>query len=95
LPKSGMTDLDFEISTSSMMDTECVIEVRPMLNTYEEFFCGLTADSHPSFKMTTAFEGTMDRRGGPPFEVSALAREFLLHACSTQRLSSGEGQVRA
>jgi len=64
-----MTDLDFDISCSSMMDTECVFEVRPMMNTFEEFCCGLTADSHPAFKMTSQFEGTMGRRGGEPIEV--------------------------
>ena len=40
------------------------------MNTYEEFVCGLTKDSHPAFKHTSAFEGTMDRRGGAPTPVT-------------------------
>jgi len=65
-----MTDLDFEISCSSMLDTECVFDVRPTMNTFEEYFVGLTAGSHPSFKMTSGCEGTMDRRGGEPVTVT-------------------------
>lgn len=70
LKKSGMTDLDYDIACASTTDTELDIAVRPMMNTYEKFVCGLTADSHPSFKMTSEFEGTMSRRGGEPTVVS-------------------------
>ena len=27
-----------------------VIDVRPVMMTYEEFYCGFTTDSHPSFR---------------------------------------------
>lgn len=65
-----MTDLDFDISCSSMDYAECAFDVRPMMNTFEEFIVGLTADSHPSFTLTSEFEGTMARRGGEPTEVA-------------------------
>lgn len=71
LPKSGMTDLDFDISTSAMDYATLDFEVRPMMNTFEEYFYGLTADSHESFTITSEpIEGTMARRGGEPTPVS-------------------------
>ena len=86
LPKSGMTDLDYELTCSSMSDTEVTIDVLPMMNTYEDFFCGLTADSHPSFKLVGgAFEGQMDRRGGAPVtftvkcDPQGQSGEFVAH----------------
>ena len=66
----GMTDLDFDITCQSMMDTTCDFNIMPTMNTFEDFFLGLTSDSHPAFKLTSAFEGRMDRRGGAPLEVS-------------------------
>mgnify|MGYP006136522369 CR=1 FL=1 len=70
LKKNGMIDLDFEVSCDSGLDTEVNIDIRPMFNTYESFICGLTADSDSSMKMTTPFEGQMDRRGGEPFTIN-------------------------
>ena len=70
----GMTDLDFDITCQSMMDTACDFNIMPTMNTFEDFFLGLTSDSHPAFKLTSAFEGRMDRRGGAPLEVSIKVR---------------------
>lgn len=64
------TDADFELSCSSMGDAEVVIEIDPMMNTYEDYFYGLTKDSHPSFKIaaeeSSPIEGRMQRRGSSP-----------------------------
>ena len=64
------TDADFELSCSSMGDAEVIIEIDPMMNTYEDYFYGLTKDSHPSFKIATEesspIEGRMQRRGSSP-----------------------------
>ena len=88
LPKSGMTDLDFDMecdSTKSKVNSrlsanslfssrrlpvlisanpaacqELNIDVRPVAMTFEEFYCGFTEDSHPSFTVTPT-EGKMVR----------------------------------
>lgn len=64
------TDADFELSCSSMGDAEVIIEIDPMMNTYEDYFYGLTKDSHPSFKIaaeeSSPIEGRMQRRGSSP-----------------------------
>ena len=62
------TDKDFVLACSSMDDAEVFIDIDPMMNTYEDYFYGLTADSHTAFsivaKESDPFEGRMGRRGG-------------------------------
>lgn len=69
LPKSGMTDLDFDISCDSQTGTTLQVDVRPVAMTFEEFYCGFTSDSHPAFRCTPT-EGKMERRNGPPTTVT-------------------------
>mmetsp|Transcript_6809 Transcript_6809/g.13288 ORF Transcript_6809/g.13288 Transcript_6809/m.13288 type:complete len:92 (-) Transcript_6809:318-593(-) len=47
---------------------ELVIDVAPVCMTFEDYFAGFSADSHPSFAVSPAI-GRMDRRGG---EVTTL-----------------------
>jgi len=85
------TDEDFELSCNSMSDTEVVITIDPMMNTYEDYFYGLTADSHPSFKVvseeSSPIEGRMQRRGGDAEEVkikcdpNGQSGEFVAYLC--------------
>jgi len=82
------TDLDYDLECNSMSDTELVIDVLPVMNTYEEYFCGLTADTHSSFSIiNTEIEGTMDRRGGEPTTVTikcdpnGVSGEFVAYLC--------------
>ncbi|KAL3893323.1 MAG: hypothetical protein SGPRY_014311, partial [Prymnesium sp.] len=44
-----MTDLDFDMVVDSTMSKTITIDVRPVMMTYEEFYCGFTSDSHPGF----------------------------------------------
>jgi len=69
LKKSGMTDLDYDIQVDSIEGGELKIDVRPVCMTFEEFYCGFTADSHPAFSVTPT-EGKMERRNGPPTSVT-------------------------
>uniref|UniRef100_A0A7S0Q028 Uncharacterized protein n=1 Tax=Coccolithus braarudii TaxID=221442 RepID=A0A7S0Q028_9EUKA len=85
------TDEDFEISCSSMDYAEITIEVPPMMNTYEDYFYGLTADSHTSFKIeqdrSDPIEGRMQRRGGDPTAIllkcdpNGQSGEFVANLC--------------
>jgi len=43
--------------------TELPLEVAPVCMTYEDFYAGFSANSHPSFKVSPT-TGRMDRRGG-------------------------------
>jgi len=45
-----------------------VIDVRPVMMTYEEFYCGFTRDSHPAFSVSPD-SGKMEKRGGAPTQV--------------------------
>lgn len=69
LPKSGMTDMDYEMFTGATETKSLTIDVRPVAMTFEEFYCGFTADSHPSFSVTPT-TGRMERRNGPPTQVT-------------------------
>merc|ERR1719183_3067152 len=69
LPSSGMTDMDFEMVVGSTESKSIDIDVRPVTMTFEDFFCGFTADSHPSFSCTPD-KGKMERRGGDPTTVT-------------------------
>ena len=85
------TDEDFELTCSSMGDAVCEIVVEPMMNTFEDYICGFTADSAPQIKMlqdeSSPIEGRLDRRGGEPlvfkiqFEPNAVSGEFVAHLC--------------
>jgi hypothetical protein len=85
------TDEDFSIECSAMDTSEITIAVEPMFNTYEKYFFGLSADSSPNFKIvqetSSAIEGTMDRRGGAPCEVTVKfdsngsQGEFIANLC--------------
>lgn len=68
LPSSGMTDLDFDMFTDSTGTKDLVVEVRPVAMTFEDFYCGFSADSHPSFSVSPS-SGKMERRGGDPTKV--------------------------
>ena len=48
------------ISATSAARQELTIDVRPVAMTFEEFYCGFTEDSHPSFSVTPT-EGKMVR----------------------------------
>lgn len=69
LPSSGMTDLDFEMFVSSTETKDLTIDVRPVAMTFEDYYCGFTADSHPAFSVSPS-SGTMERRNGPPTQVT-------------------------
>lgn len=85
------TDEDYVIECSAMGDAELIIEVEPSMNTYEEYFYGLTADSASQISVSaeesSPIEGKMDRRGGKPnviklkFEPNAVSGEFIAHLC--------------
>lgn len=69
LKKSGMTDLDLEMTVDSVEGGSKDITVMPVCMTFEEFYCGFTADSHPAFSVTPT-EGKMERRNGTPTKVT-------------------------
>lgn len=83
------TDEDFELTCSAMGDTELTINVEPMMNTYEEYFYGFTADSDPMFRLSAdesdPIEGKMQRRGGEATKIkvkcdpNGAAGEFVAH----------------
>ena len=73
LPSSGMTDMDFEMVVGSTASKSIDIDVRPVTMTFEDFFCGFTADSHPSFSCTPT-SGAMERRGGEPTKVTVTCK---------------------
>jgi hypothetical protein len=41
--------------------------------TFEDFYCGFTADSHPAFSVSPT-EGKMERRNGPPTQVKVTVK---------------------
>ena len=48
--------------------------VRPFpLGFFEDFFCGFTKDSHPSFSVTPT-TGTLERRGGPTTRLTVTCK---------------------
>ena len=86
LPASGMTDLDFEMKFAHTSVGELKIDVRPVAMTFEEFYVGFTPDSHPAFSVTPT-EGRMERRNGPPTELTVTCNpegktgELEAHLC--------------
>ena len=62
-----------------------------MMNTFEDYFFGLTADSHPSFSIdmdaSDPIEGKMQRRGSDPTVVTikcdpnGMVGEFVANLC--------------
>jgi hypothetical protein len=54
--------------------------------TFEDFYCGFTADSHPAFSVSPA-TGTMERRNGTPTRLivhcnpQGQAGELVGHLC--------------
>ena len=54
--------------------------------TFEEFYVGFTPDSHPAFSVTPT-EGRMERRNGPPTELTVTCNpegktgELEAHLC--------------
>lgn len=45
------------------------IDVKPVCMTFEDFYCGFTADSHPAFSVSPS-KGTMERRNGAPTQIT-------------------------
>ena len=62
------------------------IDVKPVCMTFEDFYCGFTADSHPAFSVSPA-KGTMERRNGPPTPITVhvdpqgASGEIVGHLC--------------
>lgn len=81
------THADFEMTCDSTSDANLVVEVKPVCMTFENYYCGFTADSHPAFKLVGTTAGTMERRNGDPTTVEIIwcARA---HARSTHARSS-------
>jgi hypothetical protein len=64
-----MIDQEFDMFCASTETKELYIDVKPVCMTYEDFYCGFTADSHPGFSVDP-IEGQMDKRKGPPTTVT-------------------------
>ena len=65
----SQTDADFEMFCASTDDKTLVIDVAPVCMTFEDFYCGFTADSNQAFSVTPT-SGKMERRNGPPTELT-------------------------
>jgi len=67
------TDEDFEIQCAAMDYATICVLVEPDMNTYQDYFFGLTADSDSRFKIdmsqSSPFEGRTARKGGEPTEI--------------------------
>ena len=91
--KMGMssTDEDFEIECAAMDYATLGVLVEPEMNTYQDYFFGLAADSDPQFKIDMAnsspFEGRTARKGGEPTEImlkcdpNGASGEFVAYLC--------------
>lgn len=87
----AVSDVDevIELQCAAMDYTETAIDIEPMMNTYQDYFFGLTADSHASFTIdydrSSPIEGTMGRRGGEPLTIivkcdtNGQVGEFVAH----------------
>ena len=62
------THYDLEMFTDSLGTKDLVVKVDPVCMTFEDFYCGFTADSHVAFSCTPT-TGSMERRNGPPTEI--------------------------
>ena len=65
----SQTDEDFEMWTDSLTPKDLIIDVKPVCMTFEDFYCGFTADSHPAFRCNPT-EGKTERRNGPPTQIT-------------------------
>jgi hypothetical protein len=80
------TDDEFEMFTGATETRALEIAVKPVCMTFEDFYCGFTADSHPSFSVTPT-TGKMERRNGPPTTVKVTcnpqgaAGDLVGHLC--------------
>jgi len=82
-------DLAIEMECAAMDYTETAIDIEPMMNTFQEYFFGFTADSHASFSIdhdrSSPIEGTMGRRGNEPLTIivkcdtNGQVGEFVAH----------------
>jgi len=61
-------DGEFDFFTAATESKSIVVPVKPVTMTFEDFYCGFTADSDPSFNVSPG-KGTMERRNGPPTEL--------------------------
>ena len=50
-----------------------VISVRPVCMTFEEFYCGFTADTPTCFSCNPT-EGKMEKRNGPPTDIKVTVK---------------------
>ena len=66
------THEDFEMTCASTDDAELIIEVKPVCMTFEDYYCGFTADSHQAFSIVGPSKGTMERRNGPHTPVKIV-----------------------
>ena len=77
---------DFEMFVASTAQKELQIDVKPVCMTFEDYYCGFTADSHPSFRVSPS-SGKMERRNGPPTSVTVTCNpqgshgELVGHLC--------------
>ena len=62
------TEVEMQVAASSS-GSEISLSVAPTCMTFEDYFAGFTADSHPSFSVAPAV-GRMDRRGGETTELT-------------------------
>jgi len=63
---SSVPDGQFEMTVAaSSSGSDLELDIAPVCMTFEDYFAGFTADSHPSFSVSPAV-GRMDRRGGEP-----------------------------
>ena len=71
------------------------IDVAPVAMAFEDFYCGFTADSHPSFRVTQNSFGKMSRRNGAPTRVevtvdpNGIKGELVGHLCFIQPEEKG------
>jgi len=67
--KPSMTTMDLEMFTIQDEPKGLQVSVKPVAMTYEPFYCGFTADSHPAFSVSPT-SGKMERRNGDPTQVT-------------------------
>lgn len=58
-------EISMSCAAASSVGAEHVFDVKPVCMTFEDYYCGWTADTHPSFSVAP-MTGRMDRRGGEP-----------------------------
>jgi hypothetical protein len=86
LPSTGKVDQELDMFCSSTESKDLYIDVNPVCMTYEDFYCGFTADSHPGFSVTPT-SGQMEKRKGAPTTVTVTCKpngahgELVGHLC--------------